>query len=78
SSLNKEDTFHYITHRLKVAGEAKPILTDGAKELVYERSGGIPRRINQICDMSLFTGFAKKVDKVDEEIVREAVESLEE
>lgn len=78
TNLNKGDTSHYITHRLRVAGEAKPIFTDGAKKLVYERSGGIPRRINQICDMSLFTGFAKKVDKIDKEIVREAVESLEE
>lgn len=76
-NLDEEDTSNYITHRLKIARAARPIFELGAIRIVYQRSGGIPRRINQICDMSLFTGFAKKVDRVTEEIVREAVESLE-
>lgn len=73
--LSKKEIGSYIAHRVKVAG-GKSIFSEKAIKPVYENSGGIPRRINQICDMSLATGFAKKADKIDEKIVQEAVDSL--
>lgn len=76
-SLDEEDTSNYIIHRLNIARVSRPIFEPGAMRIVYERSGGIPRRINQICDMSLFAGFGKKVDKVTEDIVLEAVKTLD-
>lgn len=75
--LSKEDTENYIVHRLKIAGRIDPIFSPAATELIYQQSGGIPRRINHICDMSLLTGFGKRVDKIDEEIVKEVVSDLE-
>lgn len=77
-SLSEAETIEYIAHRLEVARAKRPIFTDRSVRVIWENSGGIPRRINQICDMSLFTGFAKKADSVEEGIVREALESLEE
>ena len=74
--LNQEDTVCYIKHRLEVAGGEGGTFPPATVGLVFERTGGIPRRINQICDMCLFTGFAKKVKIIDEEIVREAINSL--
>jgi len=74
--LSKEEISKYIAHRLEVAGGDKNIFTEDAIELVFVNSGGIPRRLNQICDMSLVTGFSKKVDKINREIVNEAVDSL--
>ena len=67
---------NYINHRLKIAQAEKPIFTPETVRPVYQNSGGIPRRINQICDMSLLTGFSHKAKRIDEEIVREAVEGL--
>lgn len=74
--LSEEDTLNYITHRLCVANRTEPIFDSSAVEAIYENSGGIPRRINQICDMSLFTGFGKKATRIDREIIQEAVDSL--
>ncbi len=74
--LSQDETWVYITHRLEITGNRRSIFTEQAIKPVYENSGGIPRRINQICDMSLVTGFAKRADKVDEGIVQEAVDSL--
>jgi general secretion pathway protein A len=76
-NLDEKETSSYIIHRLEIARVTKPIFKPEAIKTVYKRSGGIPRRINQICDMSLFTGFAKKVNRITEDIIREAVESLE-
>ncbi len=74
--LNEEDSTKYIIHHLKVAQQSRPMFTDRAVKLVYERSGGIPRRINQICDMSLFTGYGKRQEIIDEDTVLEAIKGL--
>ena len=75
--LSKQDTKGYIVHRLKIAGRVEPIFTTEATELIYQQSGGIPRRINHICDMSLFIGFGNRVDKINEGIIKEVVSDLE-
>ena len=74
--LSKEEISRYIARRLEVAGSHKDIFAEDAIELIFANSGGIPRRINQICDMSLVTGFSKRQDKINGEIVNEAVDSL--
>lgn len=71
------DTQKYIEHRLEVAGaKKKRLFTPGGIEAVFQNSGGIPRRINQICDMSLLTGFNNNASSVDEKIVQDVVASL--
>ena len=52
--LDHDDAKAYISHRLKVAGRSDRIFTDEAIALIYEHSGGIPRRINNLCDLCLF------------------------
>lgn len=75
--LTQEETANYIYHRLAIAGAKREIFEEAALALVHERSGGIPRKINQLCDMSLLTSMVKKKEKVDNEIVKEAIESVE-
>jgi len=74
--LDKDEVSKYITHRFGVAGGNRNIFTVDAIELVFANSGGIPRRINQICDMGLVTGFSKRALKINGEIINEAVDSL--
>lgn len=75
-SLNQEDTTGYILHRLSVAGREEPIFTKEAIDAIYENTGGIPRRINQLCDTCLLAGFAKKLNHIDKPIVLEEVRGL--
>jgi type II secretory pathway predicted ATPase ExeA len=72
--LNAEDTQKYIIHRLKIAGQPDPIFTRGALDLIYRESGGIPRRINNICTMSLLVGFGRRLEKIGEEVVKEVAQ----
>jgi general secretion pathway protein A len=74
--LSKKEIGGYIAHRLEVAGRRRFIFTEQTLKPIYENSGGIPRRINQICDMSLITGFNYEAKIIDEKIVNEAVESI--
>jgi general secretion pathway protein A len=57
-SLDATETREYILHRLKCAGaKDEPRFEDSAFESIYRTSGGIPRRINAICDRLLLAGF---------------------
>ena len=71
--LDLEDTKRYIQHRLAVAGQTGQIFTEGAIRLIQENSGGIPRRINHLCDICLLSGFSKQAEIIDERIVREEI-----
>ena len=56
--MTQDETQAYIEHRLKCAGYTGPPLFDsGAYEAVYLSSGGIPRRINALCDRLLLSGY---------------------
>lgn len=75
-ALNKEETAGYINHRLKIAGLTRQIFSNDAVSLIYEKSGGIPRRINQICDCALLTGYGKEAKIIDQELIKETVQSM--
>lgn len=77
SGLNETETVEYVNHRLKIAGASRKIFGDDALGIIYEQSGGIPRRINQICDMSLLTGFGKQEQVINENVIMEVVKDLE-
>ena len=56
--LDQDETRGYIEHRLKCAGSnGKPSLEPAAFESIHEATGGIPRRINAVCDRLLLAGF---------------------
>jgi general secretion pathway protein A len=74
--LGAQDVRGYIEHRLKVAGAARPIFAPDAMQLIFERSGGIPRRINHMCDICLLTGMGKSAPAIDRAIAQESIESI--
>lgn len=74
--LNETETQNYVQHRLNVAGRQGPIFTDSAIKVIYKSTGGIPRRINHLCEMSLLIGFGKRAEKIGETIIQEAAKDL--
>ncbi|NLH47861.1 MAG: polysaccharide biosynthesis tyrosine autokinase [Myxococcales bacterium] len=75
--LTYKDAKAYILHRLSQAGAQNPeIFTEGAIDLVYRHSKGIPRLINTICDNALLLGMARKQKQVAEEFIQETIEDL--
>ena len=74
--MDAQETQGYIEHRLKCAGATdRPTFDAAAFEAIFVASGGIPRRINQICDRLLLSGYlGEKFDFVGadvDEVVRE-------
>ena len=71
--LDQEDTHNYIRHRLKVAGGDPDIFEEGARELIFRHSRGVPRLINSLSDTALLYGYDEKLKIIDTGIVHEIV-----
>jgi general secretion pathway protein A len=76
--LEKEDIGYYIRHRLKVAKAQIDIdFSPGSIELIHEFSGGIPRKINVLCDRCLLSAYSRVTYSVDSTIVKESIKEIE-
>lgn len=70
--LSYQETEEYIGHRLRVAGGRPDIFSRKAVLAVFEHCGGIPRVINNICDLAMLFAFAND-SGVEYETVMEVV-----
>jgi general secretion pathway protein A len=72
--MDAVETQGYIEHRLKHAGSTgRPSFQPAAFEAIFAASGGIPRRINMICDRLLLLGYLGNTDTFDGDEVKEVV-----
>ena len=78
NALTPQQTKEYVLHRLMVAGAQKEIFEENVFAKIHGFSGGIPRRINNICDLVLLVGSGERLDKIDEKIIEQVAEDLEE
>lgn len=75
--LAPRETREYARHRLQVAaGEERDLLSEAALREVHRRSGGIPRRINLLCDRALLAGYAQGAARIGPDLVRRADREL--
>lgn len=76
--LGEEDIPLYIAQRLRVAGRGGLVefLPDTAP-LIYRYTGGIPRLINALCDLSLMAAFMRRITEISEPVVFSAIEKLQ-
>ncbi len=75
--LDAVETKSYIEHRLKCAGATdKPTFEPAAFEGIYTASGGIPRRINSVCDRLLLLGYLSNRTHLTREDVAEVAKEF--
>jgi type II secretory pathway predicted ATPase ExeA len=74
--LDPQETKHYVTHHLKLAGAKEPILDEHALEAVHQVSFGIPRKIGAITEAALTYAMFDQKRTVTAEMVLK-VKSLE-
>jgi type II secretory pathway predicted ATPase ExeA len=72
--LDREETEDYVRHRLRVAGRETPLFDEKALALLFEHSGGLPRRINIIAGNALIEGFGREASIIGPEIIESVVE----
>jgi type II secretory pathway predicted ATPase ExeA len=77
--LDASDTHEYVNHRLKQAAAGDSVVfgpeLTGA---IHERSGGLPRLINVICDAVLMAGYGEDADAITAPLLATVIRELEE
>jgi len=75
--LSREETIQYVKHRLSIAGRTDEVFQEEALVLLYRRSKGLPRVINNVAQNALFVGFTEGVDQINSNIIESVVTDLE-
>lgn len=76
-ALSADETRQYIAHRLAVAGLQGALpFQRRALARVHALTGGVPRRINLLCDRVLLGAYAAGVREVSDAMVRKAAREV--
>ncbi|MBZ0091199.1 MAG: AAA family ATPase [Sulfuricellaceae bacterium] len=72
--LSKEELNYYLMHRLSVAGHRSgPLFSQGALNLLYRASGGVPRLVNILAHKSLMVVYGEGCRSVSSRHVKTAL-----
>jgi len=71
--LDAAQTAEYVALRMRAAGGDIWVFEDDAIAALAGASGGIPRLINNICDVALMNGFSLKAPRITRELMAQAI-----
>lgn len=75
--MAQEELPAYIEHRLSLCGwQGRPIFTAAAYDLMYDYSGGVPRRLNNLASRILLLGALEERAEIDVDIVQNVIDDL--
>lgn len=75
--MDQGETQGYVEHRLKCAGySGPPLFSDEAYAAIFKASGGVPRRINSLCDRLLLFGYLAVKKEFGPEEVEEVAREI--
>ena len=75
--LNVEEVKNYINHRLAQANCNKEALfSDDAFQLIFEKTLGVPRKINIFVDRLLLFGFLEELNEIDCKVINEVAKEM--
>jgi general secretion pathway protein A len=77
-ALSEEEIAQYVAYRMVVAGAPDGSLFEpDTIPLIYKYSGGVPRRINMLCDTALICAFADSKMPITRNLIMDAVKELQ-
>jgi type II secretory pathway predicted ATPase ExeA len=74
AAMDQPTVRDYIRHRLEVAGADYGIFQNSAVELIHEVTRGVPRLVNQLCDLSMVYAFTMGLQHVHRSTVQQVIE----
>lgn len=77
NALDEKECKEYVIHRLRIAGGHVQIFSDEAYEAIYFFSAGIPRRINNICDLALLVACSDNQRTIGKEVITKVSDELD-
>ncbi|TAN77798.1 MAG: DUF2075 domain-containing protein [Gallionella sp.] len=76
--MDAAETVSYIEHRLHTAGwHGDPAFSEGAFSAIHAFTGGIPRKINTLCDRLLLMGYLEEIHAFGSAEVNEVTSDIQ-
>jgi general secretion pathway protein A len=72
--LSEKQIAEYVHFRIRAAGGDIWMFEEECFGLLHEASKGLPRLINSICDIAMLLGCASNVERIDLDVMQQAVE----
>ncbi|MFH0732140.1 MAG: AAA family ATPase [Candidatus Omnitrophota bacterium] len=76
NGLDDAGVGEYIRYRLKVVGATRNIFLDEAIDKINAYAQGIPRKINNACEVALLQGMFEKKAEIDEALIDKVIKDL--
>ena len=75
AAMSRDAVAGYVQHRLSVAGAHRDrvLFSPAVLDVLHQRSGGVPRLINRVCDRALQIAHKRQAERVDREILDTAL-----
>jgi len=73
---SETETEDYLRTSLASVGRNQPAFNSQAVERLYELSGGLPRRVNQLADLALLAGAGQGLSRIDADTIDAVHEEL--
>lgn len=64
----------YINHRMMVAGNDSGVFSLSASDMIHEATGGVPRLVNQLCDLALVYAYSRNLRRVVRLTVQQVID----
>jgi general secretion pathway protein A len=75
--LTSDETRSYIEHRLNLVNwQSDPAITAAAYELIHNYTGGVPRKINLLCDRLFLCGMLEELHEISADVVETVVREM--
>jgi len=72
--LPRQELDAYLDQQLKTAGVLEPLFDDSARQVLYQATKGILRKVNHLCLTALRLAAARKIATVNEAIMLDAAQ----
>lgn len=72
--MDAETVEAYIKHRLVQAGGTEDTFNSSACAAIHAQAGGVPRLVNQLCDLCMVYAFANGQNVIDADTVHQVLE----
>ncbi len=73
---DQEQLAQYLNDELTRAGARQSVFSPDAVSKLLQLSGGLPRRVNQLAELSLLAGAGQGVERIDPEMLETVYEEL--
>ncbi|EAQ25594.1 ATPase [Roseovarius sp. 217] len=73
-AMDQDTVAQYIQHRLRIVGGQGDEFTIAACKMVHDQTDGVPRLVNQLCDIAMVYAWSKEQRTVTEDILRSVLD----